>query len=544
MALQRASVYISAIDYLDRALELSLCSGPLDAVQRSYYAKFSRYVLSMHRSVPVHTLVIAQSPYNRDIFPVVASAMSYDPELTRGTFQEIPATVEVLANDISRTCRCEFDVPASWFRDSWIYMTYGVLVMNTRSITEEGSHYAEREAARLLSFLKRVVEASAARGAKSVVVYTLGNPAKDFGDKLRSCVDTTMIPLTVRSAPHPAYISRRHSDLRSPECTLGRPSFCRGLFTVIMATRKAQEAARERERDNLVRDLNALDTSGRKVASSYSEYIAMLESDTSSDVVPKQVALQMLTTLSDSIISMCESTRNVSTFIRMSSAGQTEVMSRRAADLTTKEPATHHRVPPGETRSVSSASRAPSVITESSKAMSPAEIRRARQNKGKSAASVAPATPATPAKPAGDTASEAGSAAPPATPTPAKPASARAQRMASRTKPVAPQQAEPSISSTVSDAEASAMAVMAEYISSNRDDADATPLAEQLMASVEAREAKSNAATNAVRAIRADAAKDPNYDVGKYLGLVGDASVVTSNTYQYCTNFPSWTFKA
>lgn len=51
-----------------------------------------------------------------------------------------------------------------------------------------------------------------------------------------------------------------------------------------MATRKAQGAAREQERDNLVRDLNALEASGRKVANSYSEYVTMLESDTPSDV--------------------------------------------------------------------------------------------------------------------------------------------------------------------------------------------------------------------------------------------------------------------
>jgi hypothetical protein len=38
-----------------------------------------------------------------------------------------------------------------------------------------------------------------------------------------------------------------------------------------------------------------------------------LESDYASDTIPKQVVIQMLMTLSDSIISMCEATRNVST---------------------------------------------------------------------------------------------------------------------------------------------------------------------------------------------------------------------------------------
>lgn len=130
-------------------------------------------MLRTYKSVPVSTVILAQSPYNRDIFPECASEMSYDETLTWGTLQEIPATVEVLANDISHTCGCDFDIPMEWFRDSWMYMDHGVLILNTRSITEAGSHYAEREAARLLCLLKRVVEASAGRGTKMLTDYSI-----------------------------------------------------------------------------------------------------------------------------------------------------------------------------------------------------------------------------------------------------------------------------------------------------------------------------------------------------------------------------------
>lgn len=528
MAKLQPIVYISAVDYLNRAYELATQCGPLGSLESSYYISFSRYVLSIRNALPVSTIILAQSPYNRNIYPGIASAMSFDENLTEGTFQEVPATVEVLANDISRTCNCGFWEIVDWFRDSWMYVESGVLVLNTRSVTEDGSHAAEREAARLLGFLKVVVEASANRGVKTVTVFTLGNPAKDFGDKLRSCVDTTSMPVTVKSAAHPAYISRRHSDLRSPECTLDRPSFCRALFSVIMATRKAQEAAKERERELLVKDLNLLNLSGLKVANSYSEYVAMLESDAETDVIPKSIAIQMLTSLRDSIIDMCASTRNVATFVNLSSAGVGgDNIGHLVAGGTTRPPQTDSRVPPGEMRSSSTPSRAGSVATDASKKLTPAEIRKRRQR--------APGTAAE-AREGSVTSSAA-----PATPTP-KPSSARAQRMASRPKASAP--VATAESHVVTDAEAGSMGIMAEYMANNHDEPGITEVAEQLMACVETRDAKSGATADALKAIRADASKDSKYEAGMYLGLGSDASIVTSNTYQFCTQYPDWTFKA
>ncbi|KAF7585159.1 hypothetical protein BBP40_012060 [Aspergillus hancockii] len=476
----RSAVYLAATDYLNRALELAGSPPELTSVERSYYAKFSR---------------------------------------------------------------C------------------GVLVVNTRSVTS--GHNAEREAARFLSFLKVLVEASSEQGARSVVLHTLGNPAKDFGDKLRSCVDTTKVTVTVRAAPHPAYIARKHSDLRSPECTLGKSFFCRGLYSVIMSARKAHDAAKEKERENLVRDLNELDTHGRKVASSYSEYIAMLESDASSDVLPKQVALQMLTTLSDSIIAMCSATRNVAAFIRFSSGG--EGTSSRGYAHSTKEPATGSRVPPGDMKSVSTPSRPASTTTEAAKAMSPAEIRRARQRRSAAAGEAAPGpSPSVPAPsssaapPGTESVADTDSMAPPPTPTPATPSPApvtptrtagslRAQRLASRSKPTPPapvQVGGVALGSKLGDTEASALAMMAEHMSTERDDTDAAASAEQLMASVESRTVQGACAADAVKAIRGDMRKDSKYDAGRYLGFGDGASVVTSNTYQFCVAYPNWTFTA
>jgi hypothetical protein len=95
----------------------------------------------------------------------------------------------------------------------------------------------------------------------------------------------------------------------------------------------------------------------------------------------------------------------------------------------------------------------------------------------------------------------------------------------------------------MSELEANSMTIMAEYMSSNTDDPEAGIWAEQIMASIDRREAKDGVAFDALKAVRADAAKDPKYDASKYLGLGDEASIFTSNTYQFCSQYPSWTFK-
>lgn len=56
--------------------------------------------------------------------------------------------------------------------------------------------------------------------------------------------------------------------------------------------------------------------------------------------------------------------------------------------------------------------------------------------------------------------------------------------------------------------EASFMVILAEYMTGNRDDPDAVAAAEQIMACVEARGARNDAARDALLAIRSDASRD------------------------------------
>ncbi|KAJ5102743.1 hypothetical protein N7532_003272 [Penicillium argentinense] len=126
------------------------------------------------------------------------------------------------------------------------------------------------------------------------------------------------------------------------------------------------------------------------------------------------------------------------------------------ADGATRPPKTGARVEPGEIRSTSSPSRAPSVATDTSRRVTPVKVRKRRQRV------YTPATPGGKAESAADTVSNA-----PATPTPTKTSSARAQRMASTVKLV------PSTSDTgshMTESEAGSMAIMAEYMSNNNED--------------------------------------------------------------------------
>ena len=499
--------------------------------------------------MPLRAVVLAQSPYNRDIFPLTASAMSYEQLLTLGSYQEMPATVEVLSNDISRVCNIDFTGVADWLRDSWMYIETGVLVINCRSVTLEGSPESDRESARLLRMLKTMIEASTSSGAGATDVYTLGNSAKDIGDKVRSSVDTTACSVTVRSAPHPAYIARQNSDLRSPECTLGRLSFSRKLGALIMNTKRAQEVIREKERELLAKDLNSLSVHGRKVASSYSEYVSILEKDPDTETVPKAVALQMLTTLSESIISMCEASRNVATFVKLATpvAGGSDMSS--LTSSVTREPLTSSRLHPGEVRTLPLPPPATSAPSAGARKMSAAELRRLRT--GATAVPETPVTPATamasPGAPSTPTrtASMAAPSAPPSvgTPsvtasaaagTPQRPVSARVAKMLAKKGATAPP------AQGVTEAEARSMAVMAEYISNNRDDVDGAAAAEQLMSSAASRSVTDDVTRVAVAAVRADAARDASYDAGAYLGLGDATSNATSDTYQFCQRYPAF----
>ncbi|KAL4864623.1 hypothetical protein BDV12DRAFT_200952 [Aspergillus spectabilis] len=263
----------------------------------------------------------------------------------------------------------------------------------------------------------------------------------------------------------------------------------------------------------------------------------MLENDTGSDVIPKQVVLQMLGSLSDSIIAMCQATRNVATFVRLSSGGNGD-STRAMSTATTREPNLGSRVPPGDVRSMGSHSRPPSVTTDVSRGMSPAEIRKARRAKLASAETPTKTDTAaseieTPIK-AESVADTEGTPE-----TPSKTRSARLSRLASRMRP--PTSAV-SISDkpALSDSEANSLAIMAEYMSNNRDDPEAAGYAEQIMAAVESRNAKDGAAREALKAVRYDVSKSSNYDAGVYLGLGDDSSVMVSNTYQFCANYPEW----
>lgn len=84
-----------------------------------------------------------------------------------------------------------------------------MLVINVRSISENGSHSAEREAARLIVMLKSLAKASSHVTKSSLTVYTMSSSAKDFDDKLRSCIYTKLIRVIIRLASHSAYMARK-----------------------------------------------------------------------------------------------------------------------------------------------------------------------------------------------------------------------------------------------------------------------------------------------------------------------------------------------
>lgn len=73
------------------------------------------YVMSLSQNISLKSRILAQSLYNREICPTIACAILYAPEKTRETWQEIPVTVDVVAQDVSTATDMQFEDVVGWF---------------------------------------------------------------------------------------------------------------------------------------------------------------------------------------------------------------------------------------------------------------------------------------------------------------------------------------------------------------------------------------------------------------------------------------------
>lgn len=191
-----------------------------------YCMPFARYVTSWCDAVPIRAIVMGQSPYPNDIFPYVASAMSYDePKCVHAMKKCMPPTVEVLGNDVSRNARVTFNDVVTTIRDGWLLVDRGVLLVNSAVFHEPGSAGAFRECVDQCGVLSRLLLETEKYGRSVVHVFAMGSSGQKMASDLSSRFKSTVINVAIHRSKHPASLSYKYSDLRCAECTLGNEKF-------------------------------------------------------------------------------------------------------------------------------------------------------------------------------------------------------------------------------------------------------------------------------------------------------------------------------
>lgn len=544
--------------------ELRGLSGEASDTSWHYFISFSSYILSIPWHVPITCIILGQSPYPRNIYPERAAAMSYDPRLTLGTFQEVPATVEVISQDISAVSRLTRDEVREWFMRGYVHAQDGIIIVNCGCFAEARSSHMDKESMLMVRFLSTVISRSSHMGVSSVDVFALGGVAKDAALKLRSFVDRSNVKVTVRDAVHPASVARKRGDTSLPY-TLGKPAFSTALANVIMSSN-----VKLRERQTLTTELGKISDGSAKMSDVMSAFVANLR-DASSPVIEKNHVIEVMSALAGSMMELSMSARNVAFFVNIGGSNT------RAPLLASGETAINrYNPPPPRTNLDIETVTLMHNPSQQTPAMTPAEARRAKRE-ARSAPSEPRSAPTdtpqeTPSTSVADTASNATPqvqssitnwATPvrapqsstitplqgthsgaPTEPTARKPSIAMSVSSVTSSPAEARKRAAMRRSSsqkpapaTLSGSEKRSLSVLADFMLANRD--DAVDHYDLISKDILTGMSTCDITAAALRSIRADEAKHPGVSPYVLLGGDGSETSIVSNVYQFCMHYPS-----
>ena len=536
--------YVACLEYMDKVFESRPDGGYTETDAYLYY--HFRYVSSLPRMGTVNAIIMLQSPYGRYIYPEMASAASFNPLMTAGTFQEIPATVEVIANDLNVVCDMPRSDVVEWFQDSWMFTTDGIIVINAVHTLGRRTSVTDREMVATIRMLYEIV--SSFRSTSPVQVFAMGRFAANAADKLRAAIDRSVTKVTVRTTDHPAAISRKHPNLSSLECTLGVKSFSRALYKVIeMSSKRGAAAARlEQERKALRDDLDRLSASGSKVSSTLSEFIAALEGS-GTDTIPVSAVVKLMSHVATSMGEMAMAAKNVRAFERY-------IQGESTSQSNTGAPNMDNFVESGRLVETSSAPSIP--LPSRSSTVSAAEIIRRRRNAATSGtvteittqhndrSEVGSTTPSMhTATDRGATIPVAPQHRPPPSVGSTSASALRAARQAQRRTAQATQAAAATATTVdggtkITESEAAFLSAISE-IMLQRPDGNTGP-GEEISSDITTRKATNPATIKALSIVRKEISTNASYDAVKELGMVsGTTPNITGPTYQFCMNYPA-----
>lgn len=161
-----------------------------------------------------HTIVVVERPYFTDIYPDFFSAMSYHESYSDPT----PATLGIseLVSKFSSVGRVQIE---EWFRDSWMYLRYGILLINVCCSRKFIDASSIREKLESQLMIRSVVANATSSTGKQCTLLSMGNPAKSVVLQVLSSLGGLRGRVVHKSMPNPAVLSRDSGDSASRRIT-------------------------------------------------------------------------------------------------------------------------------------------------------------------------------------------------------------------------------------------------------------------------------------------------------------------------------------
>lgn len=190
-----------------------------------------RYICSIYSVEFIRTIIVVERPYHTEIYPEAFAAMSYDPALSDPT----PATLgaATLVSGYSSLPVVDLE---RWFRDSWMALPCGVILLNVCYGGKFMEPTAQLEKLEFQRLLRGIILHNTENTRGACVVLAMGNPAKSVVTSTLSSLGVHRSRVTLKSMPNPAVLSHRSGDSASRKITAEYPGALRYLSSVISST--------------------------------------------------------------------------------------------------------------------------------------------------------------------------------------------------------------------------------------------------------------------------------------------------------------------
>lgn len=204
--------------------------GLLRNLNKVYAASVAMYILCTAIALPVKTIIVGERPYSTDIHPTVSSAMSYDPSKTRPT----PSTMGV-AMDLRVTLGCKQVEVERWFRDSWMYLSSGTVVVNCTLFTNYSSSHSASETVPFQRWIRSMIECSCMISLSKVDIICMGVPSQNVVDSMLRSMGKLRSVASKKVYPNPAVWAKRGvCDTRSQGYTFGKKGTSQSILAAIV----------------------------------------------------------------------------------------------------------------------------------------------------------------------------------------------------------------------------------------------------------------------------------------------------------------------